>query len=272
MYNRIGVTGAKGYIGQALMRQPNMVSIDGDIRDAKQIEMEIKSKKVDLVVHLAAKSDTSYCEKKSNEAEVTTVNTRAVYDVAYICERLGIGMVLLSTFQVFDGKRFFGVRYSEKDRPAPVNFYGMSKFAAEAYNSVYDGMKIIRAPYIFDWSRLASRIEVLNNQDTEYPTFLKRSFMHLNHFIDSLVFYINSFQSMPPILHISTDDTVSWYQFMWEVSNCLNTDHDVLPRTKDNEVFVRKPYKAGLNPSLSYSLRFPRYSFMDGIELLRAGL
>lgn len=272
MNKKIGVTGAKGYIGRSLMLQPNMVAIEGDILDTKQIEMEIESKRPDLIVHLAAITDTDECERIANEMKVKATNVTATFDLANTCEKHGIGMVFLSTFQVFNGKKWVGQTYTEKDKPDPVNFYGLSKLTAEAYQTVYPGMKIVRAPYVFDWGRLAERIDVLQQRDAYYPTFLKRSFMHLNHFIDNLVYYIENFESMPPILHISTDDTVSWWQFMTCVSDALMLEHVALPRSKEEGFLTPKPHKAGLNPTLSHSYNFPHYSFVDGIELLRVGL
>ena len=269
---RVGVTGAGGYIGQALMRQPNMVPIEGDIRDLHRMEMEIGTKKPDLIIHLAALTDTDFCERRENEITVTKVNVHGTFDLADRCQRHGIGMVFLSTFQVFSGKKMFGSSFAEKDTPAPVNFYGMSKLTAEAYNAVYDQMKIIRAPYVYDWSRLYPHIEVLERMDVHYPTFMKRSFMHLNHFIESLLCYVEKFEQMPPILHLSTFDTESWCEFMCDVVDKLEIENAALPRKDELPSFTRRPHKGGLNPSLSYTYGFPMYSIMDGINLLKEGL
>ena len=273
MKKKIGVTGAGGYIGRALMMQPNTVAITSDIRDAEKLEMEIKSINPDLVVHLAAITDIDKCENPLNETLVKDVNVVGTFNVGNICMKMGIGMIFMSSFQVFDGKKWFGRAYGEDAVPSPVNFYGLSKLTGESYQAVYPQMKIIRAPYIFDWERLNPAIEVLGHSDQEYPTFFTRSFMHLNHFIDSLLYYISQFDRMPPILNISTSDTVSWFQFMSGVVSALMLDHDALPRTKENMDFkTPKPYKGGLKPNLSYSLGFECYSYLDGIELLRQGL
>lgn len=272
MNKRVGITGARGYIGRALMQYPNTFAIDADVKDVESLKMEIESMQPDLIVHLAAITNPDVCEDVKNRTSVSQTNLRGTFHVGSVCTDLGIGMVYMSTFHVFNGKKWFQDSYTEKDTPDPINFYGLSKLTGESYHQVYDNMKIIRAPHVYDYGRLSSHIEMLDRQNVEYPKFLKRSFMHLDHFIESLVYYIDCFHRMPPVLNISTNDTVSWYDFMNEVSKALMLDFSALPRTKEDGNFrTPRPHKAGLNPSLSYSLGFPHYSIMDGIALLREG-
>ena len=58
-------------------------------------------------------------------------NGEAVGSLARACAERGIGLVVISTNEVFDGLRTDGTGYAEEDSPAPLNPYGASKLAGE---------------------------------------------------------------------------------------------------------------------------------------------
>ena len=265
---KIGITGARGYVGRHLLQYENVVPIQGDIKDYNGMLTEIQSVQPDIVIHLAAKTDVEYCE--ANGKECGDVNFWGTFSVANACHTAKRKMVILSTFQVFDGKRWLGDTYDEKDTPNPLNVYGLSKLAAESIRKPFDNIKIIRAGYLYDKERLQDRIDVLQNKQVEYPSYMLRSFMHVDHFCDSLTKnYIPNFEEMPEILHIGTSDTLSWFDFMGNVSKTLGL-RPPLKQTKENKngEFVPRPYKGGLDSRLSYKLGFHAYSSQDGLSLL----
>jgi nucleoside-diphosphate-sugar epimerase len=52
---KIGVTGANGFIGKALVKA-GAVPIFADVTKPQQLRAEIEEKKFDVILHLAAKS------------------------------------------------------------------------------------------------------------------------------------------------------------------------------------------------------------------------
>ncbi|MGH9426775.1 MAG: SDR family oxidoreductase, partial [Terriglobia bacterium] len=60
--------------------------------------------------------------------EALTLNTFATRELAKSANRLGSKLIYISTDFVFDGKRG---EYCEADDPAPINYYGKTKFLAE---------------------------------------------------------------------------------------------------------------------------------------------
>ena len=262
---RVGITGANGYVGRELLKHPNTFSLVADVTRPDEVEMAIKNGKPDLVVHLASVSNVDTCEDPKNREWVLDVNVRGTSNVAEACMSRGIGMVLLSTAQVFSGRWLVG--YTEKDRPNPVNFYGLSKMGAEALQTIYPFMKIVRTSYLFDRKRLASDIHYLHGGNVrEYPTFISRSFMYLPHFVDSFHQYLCEFGQMPNVLHLSGSKTISWYEFMRDLSLLyLIPQENIYPRQKERKDLAPRPHRAGLNVRLSEKLGFKQYSFADGI-------
>jgi dTDP-4-dehydrorhamnose reductase len=58
-------------------------------------------------------------------------NAIAVAELAEACVRAGADLVIVSTNEVFDGRRTDGLGYAPDDRPRPGNPYGASKLAGE---------------------------------------------------------------------------------------------------------------------------------------------
>src|SRR6185369_12652133 len=136
-------------------------------------------------------------------------NLKGTYNVLHASESLGVKVVMLSSDHVFNGKEVFKWSpYKETDTPNPVNFYGKSKLAAEALQEAFAYYKIIRTSYLFDEERLARKIY------ESQPSFILRSFMYLPHFVSNLMEYLNRWDEMPSILHISGSRTISWYKLM----------------------------------------------------------
>jgi dTDP-4-dehydrorhamnose reductase len=263
----IGITGAGGHVGRELLRYENTVSLQCDVTNPFEVDIAIQKVKPDVVVHLASKSDVEFCENPQNELKVRDVNVVGTYNVGEMCNKYNCGMVFVSSFQVFSGKKFL-FPYTENDLPNPVNFYGLSKVAAEAFHVMYPFMKTIRTSYLFDYHRLKIKLDDLNKAPIEYPTFIKRSFMHTRHFAESLYKFAQDFEKMPPLLHISGSEILSWYEFMLDVAGSFHTKNMPLQRKKELLGFAPRPHKAGLDNSLSYRLGFDEFSYDDGIELM----
>jgi len=99
-----------------------------DVTDAGAVERAIGQAKPDLVIHAAALTDTSLCEK--DEALAMRVNAQGSLHVAEACRRIDAALVYVSTNEVFDGppRR---EPYGESDEPRPINVYGRSKLEGE---------------------------------------------------------------------------------------------------------------------------------------------
>lgn len=101
--------------------------IQADLKLYPQIEEMIRTVAPDVVVNTSALSVPDYCEQHRDEAY--TLNVSVVRHLAQCCERRGCRLIHLSTDFVFDGRK--QTLYTETDRPAPVNYYGMTKWLGE---------------------------------------------------------------------------------------------------------------------------------------------
>lgn len=268
----IGLTGYTGRVGQELMRFGECVPLACDVRDAKEVEMAVKSVRPDLIVHLASISDVDKCEQKENQSLVDDVNVRGTFHVAEVAEKFDCGMVLLSTVHVFDGR--WG-NYKENSRPNPKNYYGLTKLAAEGFRTIFPKMKVVRTSYLFDHERVFKHLYPLRvKQSFEYPTFIERSFMFLPHFAEVLYNYLLRYDEMPDVINLSGSDTVSWYQFIVDMAKVYNLDSSlVCPRDKEIQMNVApRPYRAGLNIGLSRKLELPQFGYREGLlEMMEIG-
>lgn len=263
----VGVTGYKGRLGSYLLnRFDHFVGLDCDVTDPESIDNSIQVSRPDLILHLAAKSDVEFCERPSNSDLVTSVNFRGTYNTLLAAEDAGLEVILLSSDHVFDGK-WWG-KYLESSKPNPINFYGMSKLAAESLSAVFDNLKVIRTSYLFDEQRLKDTLTSLWNGASalDSPTFIYRSFMYIPHFVNALIYYIENLERMPALLNISGNKVVSWDKFNRDTAKVYKiSDKYVKSRDREIDGLARRPNKGGLDVRWSRNLGLPQYSYFDGL-------
>ena len=105
--------------------------IETDIRNEADIKRLFEEVQPDVVINCSALSVPDYCETHHEEAYLT--NVTAVSQLAVFCEEYKSRFIHLSTDFVFDEKinEDAGLLYTEEDIPAPVNYYGYTKWKGE---------------------------------------------------------------------------------------------------------------------------------------------
>ena len=105
--------------------------IETDIRNEADIKCLFEEVQPDVVINCSALSVPDYCETHHEEAYLT--NVTAVSQLAVFCEEYKSRFIHLSTDFVFDEKinEDAGLLYTEEDVPAPVNYYGYTKWKGE---------------------------------------------------------------------------------------------------------------------------------------------
>jgi dTDP-4-dehydrorhamnose reductase len=139
---RIAITGAGGRLGRALVAALEAAPFTGtfgplawsrpdyDLDDPSAAARMVGRDAPEVVVHAAAWTDVDGCAREP--ARAMRRNALAVAELAEACAAAGTDLVLISTNEVFDGRRTDGRGYAPADRPAPGNPYGASKLAGES--------------------------------------------------------------------------------------------------------------------------------------------
>ncbi|HSW41593.1 MAG TPA: NAD(P)-dependent oxidoreductase [Patescibacteria group bacterium] len=138
---RVAITGAGGRLGRALLAALGEAPFTGpygplawsrpdyDLDDPSAAARSVGRDRPEVVIHAAAWTDVDGCA--CEPARAMRRNALAVAELADACAAAGTDLVLVSTNEVFDGRRADGRGYTPEDRPAPVNPYGASKLAGE---------------------------------------------------------------------------------------------------------------------------------------------
>ena len=98
-----------------------------DICDTKALEELFEAVQPEVVINTSALSVPDYCETHHEEAD--SINITAVENLAKYCQARNSRFIHLSTDFVFSGDT--DRPYTEEDSPAPVNYYGHTKWESE---------------------------------------------------------------------------------------------------------------------------------------------
>lgn len=146
---KVLITGANGFLGHYLV--PALLQSDIDVlatgkgpcrlqlpdtngfayaemdfTDKESIRHTISTYKPDVLIHAGAISKPDDCEL--DPALAWMINTGATRDLLEVAAELGTYFIYISTDFVFDGEKGM---YTEEDQPAPVNYYGQTKWESE---------------------------------------------------------------------------------------------------------------------------------------------
>ena len=135
MMKRVLITGASGFVGgrlaRAMSREWELLTpthSEFDITSTEAIRLYMERHRPEAIVHLAAISNTGYCEEHPEESY--RVNVLGVENLAQVAAEMGCKLVFFSSDQVYNGNLELGL-LSESVPVAPENHYGRHKLLAE---------------------------------------------------------------------------------------------------------------------------------------------
>jgi len=138
---RVAVTGSSGRLGRAVVRALEDAPFTGprgplpwtraelDLDAPHGVAAALDRDRPEVVVHAAAWTDVDGCARDPELAVAR--NGTATGVLAGACASRGVELLVVSTNEVFDGRRTDGHGYATSDEPAPANPYGASKLAGE---------------------------------------------------------------------------------------------------------------------------------------------
>ena len=215
----------------------------------EEVEKYLISVKPETVINCVGIGDIDFLEK--NPTIAYKINSDSAKNIAKICNKLGIYMIHISTDSVFDGQTGM---YKENNKVNPLNIYTKSKALAENY--VQDNAKnsvIVRTNfYGFDKKNKWFFNWIINSLSLgkKITGFTDLIFNPLEIFnLSNLLIELTTIKH-EGILHLSSNDFLSKYDFIMKVASVFNFDKNLI--VKGNSSFqVKRPKNTTLDNSIS---------------------
>ena len=224
-------------------------SIKLNAANIEEVEKYLISVKPETVINCVGIGDIDFLEK--NPTIAYKINSDSAKNIAKICNKLGIYMIHISTDSVFDGQTGM---YKENNKVNPLNIYTKSKALAENY--VQDNAKnsvIVRTNFygfdkknkwFFNW--IINSLS-LGKKITGFTDLIFNPLEISN--LSNLLIELTTIKH-EGILHLSSNDFLSKYDFIMKVASVFNFDKSLI--VKGNSSFqVKRPKNTTLDNSIS---------------------
>ena len=295
---KVLLTGSNGLLGQKLVallrgqpgvalvatsRGPNRLAdlypdlhfVALDVTDAAQVQQVLTREQPTHVIHTAAMTNVDECEL--NHADCWLQNVTAVAHLVAACARHAIHLTHLSTDFVFSGA---AGPLAEDAVPAPINFYGESKLAAEQLVRASAGRwAIARTVLVYgvahrygrtnlvlwvrDSLRAGKPIKVVSDQ-WRTPTLAEDLAQGC---------WLLARQAAQGIYHLSSDELLTPYAMALRVADYFGLDAGLIEQV-DASTFSQpacRPARTGfLIDKARRELGYRPHTFAEGIALVAA--
>ena len=275
---RILVTGARGQLGKAVIRELlgenqdfdfklmltvsndaswnslyNWMKDEGfldaraeitalDIRDYYLVKAALSSFMPDVVINCVAYTAVDDCEDHEEEARL--VNETGVKNLALASKEIGAVLVHISTDYVFDGNGTSP--YTEDEEVNPVNAYGRTKALGE--RAVFENMEkyfIIRTAWLYGEGKNFVKTMILlseKNKTIRVVSDQIGSPTSANELARFIVYLIQT--DKYGIWHGVCDGSTSWYEFTKEIMKLTGKEEvEVLSiKSEEYQTKAKRPY------------------------------
>ncbi|WP_375437586.1 SDR family oxidoreductase [uncultured Hymenobacter sp.] len=293
---RVLITGSNGLLGQklvALLRQlpdvelvatsrgrnklaqlyPDVRFVLLDVTNQQQVEDVVAQEQPTHLIHTAAMTNVDECEL--NQESCWQQNVTAVEYLVAACVAHGVHLTHVSTDFVFSGE---AGPLAEDALPAPINFYGKSKLAAErvvqasstawvivrtvlVYGTAHEYGRTNIVLWVRDSLRAHKQIKVVDDQ-FRTPTLAEDLAQGC---------WLAAKHNASGIYHISSNELFTPYQMALQVADYFQLDKSLISRV-DGSTFsqpAKRPPRTGFIISKAQQeLGYQPHDFWDGIALL----
>ncbi|MFT3948305.1 MAG: SDR family oxidoreductase [Agriterribacter sp.] len=291
---KVVITGANGLLGQYLVRDMakggfgvfatsrgsnRLPEYEGvaydyaaiDIRDKEAVQQYFFTVRPAIIIHAAAMAQPDACEL--NKDECRDININAAAYIIEAAEKLSAQLIYVSTDFVFSGDKG---PYREDDMPAPVNYYGESKLAAEkmvqnsktnwaivrtvlVYGNILSGTRSNVVTWVKDNLEKGNHIKVVNDQ-VRTPTYVEDL---------SKGIVLIARQKAKGIFNISGKEVFTPYEMAVQVADYFGLDTSLMEKVTADTFTqpAQRPLKTGfIIEKAEKELGYKPVSFKEGIQ------
>ena len=277
---KILITGASGFVGgriaEALKDSQIIIAPrhkDMDIISEVETERFIAESNPDIILHLAAISNTGYCEEHPEESYL--VNVTGVENLAKAAARHKAKFVFFSSDQIYNGNHEIGL-LNEDIPVSPENHYGRHKLLAEkrALNICSDTVAL-RATWMYDIERpgMHTHLNFIRNIKTAIETgtplkFAKREFRGIT-WIEDVVRNIQPTFALPGgVYNFGAENTMNTYETACEYVRMLGHDPNKLI-IADNDRFPEHIRNISISMEKAHKASNGRIRFRNTLDGLK---
>ena len=246
---------------------------DMDITSEEDIEQYISQTTPDIILHLAAISNTGYCEEHPYESYL--VNVIGVENLAKAAALHNIKFVFFSSDQIYNGNHELGL-LPEDIATSPENHYGRHKLLAEerALNINSDTVAL-RATWMYDIERpgMHTHLNFIRNIKTAIETgsplrFATREFRGIT-WIEDIVRNIQPTFDLPGgIYNFGAENTMNTYETACEYVRMLGHDPAAII-IADNERFPEHIRNISISMEKAHKASNGKIRFRNTLEGLK---
>ena len=280
---KILITGASGFVGgrvvEAMRGIYNLLTPthrELDVTREEDVERYILSTQPDAILHLAAISNTGYCEEHPEESYL--VNVVSVENLAKSAARHDIKMVWFSSDQIYNGNHELGP-LTEDMAVSPENHYGRHKLLAEEKAmAICPSSVALRATWMYDVPRNRMKTHgnfVINFQNalaTDTPLrFATREFRGITWIEDVVRNIPYTFDLPGGVYNFGAENLMNTYETALEYGKMVGCDTDTLI-IPDHERFPQHIRNISISMKKAYDASHGRIQFRDTLKGLEAFL
>ena len=277
---KILITGASGFVGGRIVNaQKDKYTLltpshaDLDITSANDVEHYIQANKPDIILHLAAISNTGYCEEHPDESYL--VNVVSVENLAKSAAKHGAKLVFFSSDQVYNGNLELGL-LEEDVTVSPENHYGRHKLLAEQRAmALCKDCVALRATWMYDTERPGMKTHnnfVLNfdkaKENGSPLRFATREFRGITWIEDVVRNIAHTFELPSGVYNFGAENNLNTYDTALEYAHMLGCDPSTIV-VADTERFPEHIRNISISMQKAFKASNGKIQFKSTIEGLQ---